>query len=277
MVHSVRTDGHQNEWIAVQADTTWLIGRITNKSFDGRKGVYVIDLYREAHFDHILNCSYVNNKDTHTIVRPLDSLIMFQLNITFSTAQGTPYWIIHSPLWFTGCDNDTFNECISIVVNWPLSTRAELFAIVLALLVCPRDCRVKIYTDSNCSILIITRFLCSRSKFRSHGFNNSLILIYIDILIKDRNLDLELIKVKAHVGDPWNELADELAKKGTELPTHHQLTFNFGSQDHRFSPHFEDTLIEQKLRNFLNTMGQVQVCSEWRDLRVNEKVFVQRL
>ncbi|GES94482.1 ribonuclease H-like domain-containing protein [Rhizophagus clarus] len=143
------------------------------------------------------------------------------------------------------------------IVNWPSSTRAELFAILLALLVCPRDCRVKIYTDSNCSISTITRFLRSRSKFCSRGFNNSLILIYIGILIRDRNLDLELIKVKAHAGDPWNELADELAKKGAVLSTYHQLTFNFGSQACRFSPHFENTLIEQKLRNFLSTMGTV--------------------
>ncbi|GES98645.1 ribonuclease H-like domain-containing protein [Rhizophagus clarus] len=88
------------------------------------------------------------------------------------------------------------------IVNWLSSTRAELFAIFLALLVCPRDCRFKIYTDSNCSILTITRFLRSRSKFCSRGFNNSLILIYIGILIRDRKLDLELIKVKAHAGDP---------------------------------------------------------------------------
>ncbi|GBC09866.1 hypothetical protein RclHR1_09170014 [Rhizophagus clarus] len=86
------------------------------------------------------------------------------------------------------------------IVNWPSSTRAEFFVIFLALFVCLRGCRVKIYMDSNCSILTITRFLYSRSKFRSRGFNNSLILIYMDILIKDRNLDLELIKVKAHAG-----------------------------------------------------------------------------
>ncbi|GBC07765.1 hypothetical protein RclHR1_07680019 [Rhizophagus clarus] len=92
----------------------------------------------------------------------------------------------------------------------------------------------------------------------------------------DRNLDLELIKVKAHAGDPWNDLADELAKKGAALSTYYQLTFNFGSQACRFSPHFEDTPIEQKLRNFLSTMGTVQSCSEWRDLRINEDIFVQR-
>ncbi|GBC07886.1 hypothetical protein RclHR1_07760001 [Rhizophagus clarus] len=152
--------------------------------------------------------------------------------------QGAAFVEIHSNLQF-----------FTRIVNWPSSTRAELFAIFLALLVCLRGCRIKIYTDSNCSISTITRFLCSCRKFCSRGFNNSLILIYI---------------------------ADELAKKGTELTTYHQLIFNFRSQNCRFSPHFEDTLIEQKLRNFLSTIGTVQSCSEWRYLQINEDVFVQR-
>ncbi|GBB84195.1 hypothetical protein RclHR1_10820001 [Rhizophagus clarus] len=77
-------DGRQKEWIAVQTGTTWLIGRITNKSFNDCKGLYVIDLYREVFFDHIWNCYYVKDKDTHTVVWPKDTLVMFQLNVTFS-------------------------------------------------------------------------------------------------------------------------------------------------------------------------------------------------
>ncbi|GBB85814.1 hypothetical protein RclHR1_12260004 [Rhizophagus clarus] len=118
-------DGRQKEWIAVQADTTWLIGRITNKSCDSHKGVYVIDLYREAYFDHSLNCSNVTDKDVHTVIWPLDSLIMFQLNVTLLTAQGTLYWIIHSPLWFTGYNIDTFNECLLTVGDNNQSNRSR--------------------------------------------------------------------------------------------------------------------------------------------------------
>ncbi|GES94624.1 ribonuclease HI, putative [Rhizophagus clarus] len=223
-------DGRQKEWIAVQADITWLIGRITNKSFDGRKGP---------------------SDDKDSLIGIKDNLSYFK-ELSFYTDESIQNGVpshLRQPL-------DECPDHRSMVIN--------------------QDAAVKIYTDSNCLILTITRFLCSRSKFCSRDFNNSLILIYIDILIKDRNLDLELIKVKAHASDPWNELADELVKKGTELTTQHQLTFNFGSQNHRFSPHFEDTLIEQKLRNFLNTMGLVQVCSEWRDLQVNEEAFIQR-
>ncbi|GBB87870.1 hypothetical protein RclHR1_14370001, partial [Rhizophagus clarus] len=108
-------DRRQKEWVAVQLDTTWLIGQITNKCFNECKGLYAIDLYREVHFDHTRNCSFVNDKDTHTVVRPKDSFIMFQLNITFSNAQETPYWIIHSPLWFIGYDQNTFKDYIATI------------------------------------------------------------------------------------------------------------------------------------------------------------------
>ncbi|GBB91386.1 hypothetical protein RclHR1_18650002 [Rhizophagus clarus] len=56
-------DGQQKEWVAIHINTTWLIGRIINKSYDGHRGVYAIDLYREASFDNTLNFTYVKNKD----------------------------------------------------------------------------------------------------------------------------------------------------------------------------------------------------------------------
>ncbi|GES77492.1 hypothetical protein RCL_jg12321.t1 [Rhizophagus clarus] len=95
----------------------------------------------EAHFDHSLNCSYVTDKDIHTVVWSLNSLIIFQLNVTLSTAQGTPYWIIHSPLWFTGYDNDTFNECLSTVGDNNQSNRSRIpqYATMDCLVSIPHD------------------------------------------------------------------------------------------------------------------------------------------
>ncbi|GES89260.1 hypothetical protein RCL_jg17179.t1 [Rhizophagus clarus] len=87
-------------------------------------------------------------------------------------------------------------------------------------------------------------------------------MVYINLLIVDRNLDVELIKVKAYAGDLWNELVDRLAKKRTDNMTYHQLSFNYGLQNYKFSPYFKQTLIEQRLR----AMGQVQAYSEWKDL-----------
>ncbi|GBB91385.1 hypothetical protein RclHR1_18650001 [Rhizophagus clarus] len=266
---------------------------------------------------------------------------MYQLNVSFMALQEDSYWIIHTPLWFTGYDHDTIDTCVLTAGNnaqlnmnkislqtmdclisiphaqmddnmwinrWikPLVDKDSLFEIKDNL-TCFSE--LSFYTDGSIQnrvpyhlrkpldeclehhSMVINQgaafvkihsnqqfFTCivNWPKFHSRGFNNSLILIYTDILIKNRKLDIELIKVKAHAGDPWNELADDLVKKGTELLTHHQLTFNFRSQGYRFSPHFEEILIEQKLRNFLNAMGQVQACSEWRDLQVNTDAFTQR-
>ncbi|GES83431.1 hypothetical protein GLOIN_2v1788498 [Rhizophagus clarus] len=93
--------------------------------------------------------------------------------------------------------------------------------------------------------------------------------------IKDRDLDLIFIKVKAHVEDPYNELADELAKKRTDCNSPHRLSFNYRISDYQFCLHFEDTSIEQKLRDFIKIMGQVQSYSEWEDIHINEDTFIQ--
>ncbi|GBC01358.1 hypothetical protein RclHR1_04160005 [Rhizophagus clarus] len=84
-------DGWYKEWVVVQIDTTWLIGRITSKSYDESRGVYAIDLYREAIFDNTLNFIYVRDNNIRTIVRNCESLIMYQLNISFMPLQDDSY------------------------------------------------------------------------------------------------------------------------------------------------------------------------------------------
>ncbi|GES76144.1 hypothetical protein RCL_jg20440.t1 [Rhizophagus clarus] len=63
-------------------------------------------------------------------------------------------------------------------------------------------------------------------------------------------LDINFIKVKAHTGDPENELADELAKKNADSQVYHHITFNYRFKKHRFVSHFKNTSIKQKLHNF---------------------------
>ncbi|GBB93959.1 hypothetical protein RclHR1_22610002 [Rhizophagus clarus] len=80
-------DGQQKEWVVIQVDNTWLIGRIINKLDDGYKEAYVIDLYRKASFDSILNTIYVRDKDktiSH-FVRKHESLFTDYDHNTFDT------------------------------------------------------------------------------------------------------------------------------------------------------------------------------------------------
>ncbi|POG60069.1 ribonuclease H-like domain-containing protein [Rhizophagus irregularis DAOM 181602=DAOM 197198] len=75
--------------------------------------------------------------------------------------------------------------------EWASSTKAELVAIITALIVCPPHSTINIYTDSNNCI---------------NTFN--------DLHSPKLTARLSLIKVKAHSDNPLNDAADILAKEG---------------------------------------------------------------
>ncbi|GBC00517.1 hypothetical protein RclHR1_03890002 [Rhizophagus clarus] len=136
------------------------------------------------------------------------------------------------------------------------------------------------YTASTITRLTLklVTFPCSYPLLSRDGHIKEWVAVYLRsncTLVKDRDLDLIFIKVKAHVEDPYNELADELAKKRTDCNSPHRLSFNYRISDYQFCLHFEDTSIEQKLRDFIKIMGQVQSYSEWEDIHINEDTFIQ--
>ncbi|CAB4403023.1 unnamed protein product [Rhizophagus irregularis] len=87
------------------------------------------------------------------------------------------------------------------------STRAEIYAILLALLTCSNG---SIYTDSAAAIQAINEILNAKLKTVLDR-NNFLLLYRIFIVVRENNLELELHKVKGHSGDEWNDKAPELA------------------------------------------------------------------
>ena len=109
-------------------------------------------------------------------------------------------------------ETNTSIRYTSRISNWPSSTRAELYAIFLALMISPLDSTVDIFTDSQCAIQGITEWLLANKKWIK--FNNNLLLFKIGILVKEKNIDLKLNKVKGHSNDFWNDQADKLAKDG---------------------------------------------------------------
>jgi ribonuclease HI len=104
------------------------------------------------------------------------------------------------------------------IEKWPFSTRTELLAILLALLATPATCTLKIFTDSECAIKAIqqTRFKSIRKWLKT---SNSVLLTKIQILIQEKQIDIQLIKVKAHIGIKENELADNYAKQAANKYT----------------------------------------------------------
>lgn len=88
-----------------------------------------------------------------------------------------------------------------------------------ALLAIPSNTELTIYTDSQAAIDGINRIsdALNRRGRKLLKLNNYVILFTIHDLIITKSLKLNLIKVREHSGDYWNDMADEIAKNKREI------------------------------------------------------------
>src|ERR1044072_2385908 len=153
-----------------------------------------------------------------------------------------------------------------------ISFKAELIAIILALLVCKQNSIVTIYTDSKSVIDKYTSLLDKSDRFSSARNNTKLqylkywaTLFYIlDFL----HLKLTLKKVKAHRGNKYNEEADKLAKAASTLPDCLILNTNLITP---VSIHYNYIEIEDHLRGFVKTISHVSNFIQFLNLNRNSK------
>jgi ribonuclease HI len=114
--------------------------------------------------------------------------------------------------WIEPRFNITFKG--SCIFN-PFSTKSESYAILTVLLVVPNNSSIDIYTDSQNSIHNYNTFLNPLFSHRKQlNHNNHLLWTFIMEIIKDKILTIMLHKVKAHLNDLYNDMADELATQG---------------------------------------------------------------
>ena len=111
-------------------------------------------------------------------------------------------------------NNNILFEFSASNFGWPSSTKAELLALITAILTVTPNSSVKIYTDSN---NVITQFAYYKKEY-SYRRKLKMTAFWswetVNYLINRYNINLELIKVKAHSGNWANEQADLLAKRG---------------------------------------------------------------
>ena len=180
--------------------------------------------------------------------------------------------------WVIASEGENRLEDISFnsrIADWPSSTRAELGTIWTALLAAPSESKVRIYSNSNVAIEGIQGFKSQmniRNMFKTKNY--SLINQIIDCC-RTKNIDLELIKVKSHSMNHWNNKADKLAKEGliSDLLLEVQ---DVTTSSIRVVPTWRNKLIDSPLRTFVNiTMAMSYEC-EWADLNNIRLLIGQR-
>ncbi|CAB4436715.1 unnamed protein product [Rhizophagus irregularis] len=117
------------------------------------------------------------------------------------------------------------------IEHFPSSTKAEIMAILTALIILPPHSSVNIFTDFQAAIEGYKKssqlhFISPR---RYNKINYISLWSVIHDIIKKLSLKLTLIKVKAHSHSAYNDKADELAKVGRLKPIPTAINSNASS------------------------------------------------
>src|ERR1044071_6468121 len=165
----------------------------------------------------------------------------------------------------------SFQGCIE---NWPSSTRAELAAVVSAVLVSPPNCAVIINTDSNSIIShfneISTNFHVS-PRYIMKETDNLLWTILREVL-QINNITLTFQKVRAHSGDLYNEKVDKLSKAAHNNQDINILMVNASQFDTmNVLPKWKKFNIETNFRKFIAQLSRNTGFEEWFNLNRNKK------
>src|SRR6185436_14006291 len=130
-------------------------------------------------------------------------------------------------IYYTTLNQETYCKTIGTrVTGTPSSTRAELWAILLALKMLPYDATATIFTDSQASIQAIKNFKNTRNGLRWKKYKNPYVLQVIADLMEVKNLKIDFVKIKAHSGTLGNDVADKLAKWGALQSEEIQLNYS---------------------------------------------------
>ena len=149
--------------------------------------------------------------------------------------------------------------------KWFSSTRAELVAILIAILVTPGEKEVEIRTDSKAAILAIKKGLATDKARKWLKIKNNGLIASIAEIVKTKQLLLHLTKVKGHSGDFYNDLADLRAKEGATL-TERLNPITLSTKEYRVKFKWENEVIEKPIRSFTKLVGKVLNRVEWSDM-----------
>jgi len=158
-------------------------------------------------------------------------------------------------------DNFTFHTAIS---GNPSSTKAELIAILTALITCPAHVTINIYTDSQYYVDHFDWLKYNSSKamhYKTSSYPNYLYWNIILELISTLFLHISLFKIQGHSNNYFNDIADNLANTGRHL--HILDTYVFQLINRNYHLNWSNCLIKQPLRPFLKHIFNAYNFDHW--------------
>ena len=160
-----------------------------------------------------------------------------------------------------GANGEIICKAKGRTMHWASSTRAELMAILEAILISPEKCEVNIYTDSAASIQAIDRTKnCKAREWLKT--NNTAILKAIKQATETKEIEVIMHKIKAHSGIRENEIADYEAKKGIEEPIATQVQI-MQVKAAAFSVLWRNIEVESPIRKFIKKLNNSRSKLEW--------------
>ncbi|CAG8805536.1 7685_t:CDS:1, partial [Gigaspora rosea] len=82
-------------------------------------------------------------------------------------------------------------------------------------------------------------------------------------LIKTKEIQLSLIKVKEHSGVVWNKVADQLAKKGSEITDRQRCVIALPPVQ-SVELYWKNKKVEQPVCEFMKVLMNLKIGLEWR-------------
>jgi ribonuclease HI len=163
--------------------------------------------------------------------------------------------------WVQVDNSTTINSFQAQVKLWPCSFKAEILAILSAIITAPRHCSVHIFTDSQ-SVISKYHNICQSTSTLSHT-HTPYFSIWQTLInfIKSYEIQLTFHKVTAHQDDPFNNLADQLARNHQILPYLTFLTNN--PYNLNYTPFINEFPIEIPIRRSIRTICQAHIISLW--------------
>ena len=161
----------------------------------------------------------------------------------------------HSGIGIVQIENETEIGNLNIKIDSKKEiNHLETVAIVMVLLMSPRDSIVSIYTDSKNAQTLVNDCLKENNNKLKKLLNKTDFIIrkWINDFIKDNRININIVKVKARSNNKFNEKADRLAKVTGE----NEITINWVEFNKlKFNIWWKDTNLTDELRRWTKELN----------------------